>query len=248
MSSYASRTPVARTAGLGPLVLVGGATVVLAVGLASQTASLRVALAASAVVFALGLGLFAPRWALYFLFVWLPCLGLVRRLLEGIAPAPAADPLLLLAPAVTAVLLVWATHQGAFRGRTHLSNAVAALSIIAIVAAVNPSQGSMFQGIASLLLIVVPLGAFWIGRVLHDRSLQSDPLDICRHWCLCGWLRIYPNVRWLSVVGREMDREFRVRGAQRRRGHTSIRELLVGGRIRVLHGYRARRLGDARSA
>lgn len=177
---------------------------------ASHPEGLRLALAVAAVVLLAGVGLVVPRASLYLLVAWLPALGLVRRLLDAVAPAPRADPLLLVAPLGIAVLLVLAFAAGAFRGRTPLSNGVAALTVLTLVAALNPLQGSFAEGLASLLLILVPLLLFWIGRTLVSRgSLTVVLKTVAAVGLLAATYGLYQtfsgfpswDARWVSESG-----------------------------------------------
>jgi hypothetical protein len=135
---------------------------------------LRVLIAAALVLVFIGLGFLAPRRLLYALVVWLTALGFLRRFVSEYGGASSsADVLLLVGPAAIVVLFLIAARHDAFRNRTNLANAVLALSLLALLGAVNPLQGSLVAGLAGLLFILVPTLGFWIGRVLcDDRTLK----------------------------------------------------------------------------
>jgi hypothetical protein len=155
--------------GLGVLVAC-----LLTARLLTEPQGIRLAILGVAVVFIIGFGFSTPRLLLYALAVWLPALGIVRRLVNLVSPAPQADPLLLIGPLAIAVLLLEAIRLDAFGSRTILAKAVAVLSLLMLLGAVNPLQGSLAGGVASLIYVLVPMLAFWIGRVLcDDRTLTT---------------------------------------------------------------------------
>lgn len=119
-------------------------------------------------------GFLSPRRILLALPLWLVALGLVRRLLLGLGShALLGDPLLLVEPAVLVLLLAVALARGAGRDRSTLANAVLVLSGLALVEVVNPLQGGLTVGLGGLVLVLVPMLAFWIGRSLaDDRTLR----------------------------------------------------------------------------
>jgi hypothetical protein len=134
----------------------------------------QVVLAAAAIVLALGLCMLAFRHLLYVLVVWLVALGFVRRIAAEIWNPGAADPLLVVGPVALLLLALIAFERGALRDLTLLSKAVLVVTGLALIGAVNPLQGSLAAGITSLLFIVVPTLAFWVGRGLcDDRTLTT---------------------------------------------------------------------------
>src|SRR6266513_152969 len=101
----------------------------------------RALLAAAAAWFFLSLALRAPRAVLALLIVWLAALGLVRRVVSGVAaPSSVADPLLLVAPVVLATLAAIAITRGALRQRTWLTRSVLGLGAALALSALNPIQ------------------------------------------------------------------------------------------------------------
>lgn len=129
----------------------------------------RLVLGGVAIGLLIALAIRSPRLVLYLLLIWLPVLGLVRRLVSSLGSAsPLGDPLLLVAPAVWIMLTMVAIQRGAFRDRTPLATAVLAFTAVLAVSALNPLQGGLRVGLGGLLLIVVPMLAFWVGRSLLD--------------------------------------------------------------------------------
>ena len=133
---------------------------------------MRLSILAAAGVLILGIAWTSRRRLLYAILIWFSVLGLVRRLLDVISPAPGADPVLLIGPLAMLALVVMAADSGAFRQRTRLASAVLALNVLTVIGAFNPLQGSLAGGLAGLLFVLVPTLAFWVGRSLvDDRTL-----------------------------------------------------------------------------
>lgn len=168
-----------------PNRLVIGAVVagsVFALGVAvAHDVLLRVVLLVAIAPVVVGLALVAPATLVVVLAVWLTALGLIRRLVDTTAGAVTGgfgDPLLLVAPMVLVVLAAVAMRRGAFRDRSRLANAVLALSVLALVEAGNPLQGSPLVGVAGLLFMLVPMLAFWVGRSLLDDTRLKRLLGV----------------------------------------------------------------------
>jgi hypothetical protein len=138
----------------------------LAVGAALATSgTARVAIAASSGLTLVVLAARQPVAATYALVVWLAVLGTVRRVTTGIGSAYASgDPFLLIGPAVIATLALIAFQRGVLRQRTPLTYAVLLLMSALGVAALNPEQGDVTVGLGGVLLVVVPMMAFFVGR------------------------------------------------------------------------------------
>jgi hypothetical protein len=158
--ALASRTAFAAAALAAGLIVVGT--------LVADPDRLRLALAATALLLAAGVGFVAPRWLLFGIVVWLAALGFVRRLVTEIAPPGEADPLLVVAPVAILVLLLVSIDGGAFRLDTALSKAVLVLTALVLLGALNPLQGSVVAGLAGLLFVLMPTLSFWVGRGLCD--------------------------------------------------------------------------------
>lgn len=163
-----------RTPSLGALVLaVTLAGFLFLVETAVQDPSrLRLAVAVVAVVLLVGLATRSPVASLLTLMVWLVALGMTRRLVSELAPITKTDTLLLVSPLLLVLLAATAVRRGAFRSRTTLTKGVLVLSLLSLLGAVNPLQASIVGGIGGLLFVLVPMLAFWIGRVyVDDRTL-----------------------------------------------------------------------------
>ena len=149
---------------------LAAAAVSLLVGAAVSHPNLvRIAVAFPVVCLLVGIATNSPRLALCGLMAWLAVLGLVRRLLTTVgSPRPLGDPLLLVGPLMLLVLFVIAVERGALKELTRLSRAVLGLTVVLIISAVNPLQGGLTVGLSGILLVVVPMLAFWVGRSLLD--------------------------------------------------------------------------------
>jgi hypothetical protein len=146
---------------------------------ASRPEDLRlVAVSVIALAF-VAIGTRAPRFLMPGLIVWLASLGLLRRLANSVSEAGSfGDPLLLIAPAVIAVLLLAAVQAGFPRTRSALASAVLFLAIVVVVSGLNPLQGSLVVGLGGLLLTLPPMLMFWVGRSLCDARMLEIVLRL----------------------------------------------------------------------
>lgn len=158
-----------------PLMLAGS---LLLGRMATEPQLLRVALLGAIVLLVAGVTFFAPTKTLLALMIWLAALGFLRRVVSGYAPAGGNDPLLLVEPLILALLVAVAVGRGAFRQRSSLSNAVAVLTLLVLLGALNPLQGSVVAGVAGLLFILVPMLGFWVGRGLCDDETMRRLLKL----------------------------------------------------------------------
>jgi hypothetical protein len=134
---------------------------------------IRPAIAFVAVIFLVGVASRSPLLGLLSLFVWLVALGMTRRLVSELVPITHTDPLLLVEPLLLTLLALAAAKAGAFRGLTTLTKGVLVLSLLALLAAVNPA-GGITANVGGLLFIFVPMLGFWIGRqYLDDAGLRA---------------------------------------------------------------------------
>lgn len=159
---------------LGCLVPLG-----IALGVATTSSALVQAGLGLAIAVLLVAGcLIAPRMAMAGLVAWLGVIGTLRRVLLGAGAAGDQDALLLVAPAVVAVLVVLAAAKGAFRGRTTLTNAVLALTVLILLSPLNPLHGGVAVGVAGWLFVLVPPLWFWVGRAFVDDRLLGRLLRV----------------------------------------------------------------------
>jgi hypothetical protein len=150
----------------------------LAVLLAAGAAYVAVSMpgyyrAALAVAIALNLIVLATKWpraAVIVLFLFMPFLGLVRRLLIAESGWTPNDPLLLISPAV-AIFLLFRLYGADRRPwpRDLLGRLVMALLALTLVQAFNPlGVGGILASLGGLIFLAVPLLWFFIGRELME--------------------------------------------------------------------------------
>lgn len=154
-----------------------GASIVVAV-LAVEGTWVRLALVLTVCLAFIGFGFSSPQTMFFLVVAWLAALGLLRRLVTLDAGGVSKDPLLLVEPVAFVILVLICARAGAFRRTTVLSKWVLVLSGLAILGAFNPVQGSIGTGLAGLLFLLVPMLAFWVGRVLVDDLTLSRVLKL----------------------------------------------------------------------
>jgi hypothetical protein len=119
------------------------------------------------------LGITALRWpnpAVLAALLFLPLLGLVRRLLIESTGWPEADPLLLIGPALALILFAKAYLIDSRPLVTDLlSKLVLGLLALAVIGVFNPLGGEIEAGLIALMFTAVPALWFLIGRALPDR-------------------------------------------------------------------------------
>jgi hypothetical protein len=118
------------------------------------------------------LAIVRPRASVLAVFVFLPFMAMIRRLLIPIAGWTSLDPLLLVGSALAVILIVrlFVVEQRTLL-TDPLSKLVAALLAVAVIQTANPEGGGIFVGLGGLLFMAAPLLWFFIGRALADRSL-----------------------------------------------------------------------------
>jgi hypothetical protein len=161
-------------------------TVVLAAGAAYVAVSMpgyyRAALAIAIGLNLIVLGTRWPRATVLVLLLFMPFLGLVRRLLIAESGWSANDPLLLISP-VVAIFLLFRLYvaEGRSPPRDLLGKLVLALLALTLVQAFNPlGVGGIVASVGGLIFLAVPLLFFFIGRELmeerHIRFLAAAML------------------------------------------------------------------------
>ena len=204
---------------------------------------LRPAVALAVLVALVGIATCSPVASLLTLFVWLVALGMSRRLVSEFAPITRTDPLLLVSPVVLGLLAAAAVRRGALRNRTVLTNAVLALSLLTLLGAINPLQGSLVGGISGLLFVFVPMLAFWIGRAYcDDRMLRQVLTADRRPWCRRCGLRPRSGFERVPGMGSALDQRRVLCRPQRQRSHQAVCKLQLVSRVRHVPRSRDRRL------
>lgn len=103
-------------------------------------------------------------------------LGVTRRTLEyGLdTPASTIDPVFLVAPLVTLALMALAMRRGALRDRTPLTSVVLGISVVGLVGAANPLQGTPVAAAIGVVIFMTPVLWFWIARVFADDERMTQ--------------------------------------------------------------------------
>jgi hypothetical protein len=148
----------------------------------------------------------AVLWTL----VYLILLGDIRRIIAQMAAPSTFDPLLLVAPAVTAVLVV--PLLGSLKLREPLSKAVLGLLVVMGLEVLNPRQRSLSIGLSGAFFYIIPVMWFWIGRSIGSAALVEAiifrvvlPLGIIAAvFGLCqSFIGFLPYQQaWIATVGR----------------------------------------------
>ena len=178
----------------------------------------RGALLASALPLVIAVVGRSTRGTLIGLAVWLIALGLIRRLIpSGTGGTVSDDPLLLVGPATLGALFIISAGRGAFRQRTALASSVLMLSVLALVEAFNPLQGGLLIGFGGLLFVLLPMLAFWVGRVLVNGKILRQILRVVAILAASG-CRLWPGtaVCGVSLLGPSLDSLLRLFGLGRR--------------------------------
>ena len=140
---------------------------------------IQVALLIAIVPFAVAVAVLSPGSLIIGLAGWLVVLGMVRRLFPSQGSGKlVADPLLFVGPIVLLILFVTAVGKSPRRDRSSLAQAALLLCLLVAVEVLNPLQGGITVGLGGLLLVLVPMLAFWVGRALLDRRTMKRLLQL----------------------------------------------------------------------
>lgn len=209
MSSAFFESGVRKEAELG-LMWVGGGLLLIVLWLMLIAGQISLLCAVFLAVPLLLLAVFDKESAVVWTFIYLVLLGDIRRIVAEIAAPSTFDPLLLVAPAVTAVLVI--PLLPGLRLREPLSKAVLALLVVMGLEVVNPKQGGLSIGLSGVFFYVIPVIWFWIGRSLGSVALVKRiiykvvlPLGICAGILgLCqNFVGFLPYQQaWITTVGR----------------------------------------------
>jgi hypothetical protein len=151
------------------LMWMGGGLLLVGLWLLLITGQIHLLCALVFAVPLLLLAVYDKESALVWTFVYLMLLGDIRRVVSDIAAPATFDPLLLVVPVVTAVLVVPSLLN--LKLREPLSKAVLALLVVMCAEVVNPKQGGLGIGLSGVFFYIVPVMWFWIGRSLGSAAL-----------------------------------------------------------------------------
>jgi hypothetical protein len=199
-----------RARGISVVALAFGATALVAAVASAYPLADRWLLA---VVLATGFCVVAAkssRSAVILVMGFLPCLGLIRRLLIFDAGWSSADPLLLVAPAVAIFIFLRTVFIHRTLTSDLLARLIAALLLLTVVEVANPSGPGVAANATGLLFTAAPLLWFFIGNQLADRTMMRAVVLI---WmaeaglvALYGLVQTFSGLpawdqRWVDVTG-----------------------------------------------
>ena len=192
------------------LMWVGGGLLLVVLWLMLIAGQINLLCAVVLAVPLLLLAVYDKESAVVWTFVYLVLLGDIRRIVAEIAAPSTFDPLLLVAPAVTVVLVV--PLLLGLKLREPLSKAVLALLVVMGLEVVNPKQGGVSIGLSGVFFYMIPVMWFWIGRSLGSPALVERiiyrvvlPLGVCAGILgLCqNFVGFLPYQQaWITSVGR----------------------------------------------
>ena len=133
----------------------------------------EVRLAVTAVIFSVlfGLSLIDIRLSILGLFGFLTVLGDLRRILVPLVGWSGSDPILMIGPIFTVLLMAYAITSRRIRTTSTLSRWMLLFTTIMMLQIFNPKQGSLAVGIAGAILVIVPTFWFWLGQAFGSLSL-----------------------------------------------------------------------------
>jgi hypothetical protein len=148
--------------------------------LSISTGYVRVLIFASLFIFTLAMLAIVRERIIFFLVVYLACMGLIRRALIPIASWSSFDPLLILGPSITIILalsLFWELKSQQSLGEEKPDKLMVTLFIFGCLQMFNPYSGNPISGFVAAIYIIVPwlwyFIAFYkitqkdIGRILN---------------------------------------------------------------------------------
>jgi len=174
--TYLNHAPVVHRRKAGPVVVVGTmASIFAAIWIVTGNVDQNIAAAMIGAIL-IGIALLQPRVAIVLTYMYLAVMGDVRRYIVSESGTIKNDPLLLVGPAVAAVLLASGLAKRRTMLRTQTSALVFALMIVMVLEMLNPLQGGLSVGLAGGLFFIVPLLWFWIGQAWSDSEFLKNVL------------------------------------------------------------------------
>ena len=111
-----------------------------------------------------GLAALRPQAAIVVTFIYLALMGDLRRYLVTEVGVVSNDPLLLVGPAISVVLVLMALVRRQLSLHSQISKLLLVLMIVMCLEVINPLQGGITVGAAGALFYLLPLFWFWIGQ------------------------------------------------------------------------------------
>lgn len=141
--------------------------------------NIRTLLGLTLIFLTLALSIVKPNASIVFVMMYLPLLGLIRRILIPIAGWGSFDPLVIVAPSVALLTGSYWFYRRLFLREpilndTPLFKLVRLMVLIDLLEVINPRQGSPMVGISAIIFYVVPL--FWMvtaRTVVTEKAMKT---------------------------------------------------------------------------
>jgi hypothetical protein len=141
--------------------------------------SIRTLLGLTLIFLTLALSIVKPNASIVFVLIYLPLLGLIRRILIPIAGWGSFDPLVIVAPAVALLTGSYWFYRRLFLREPILNDTpvfklVRWMVLIDFLEVLNPRQGSPMVGISAIIFYIVPL--FWMitaRTVVTEKAMKT---------------------------------------------------------------------------
>ncbi|QSO45439.1 hypothetical protein [Alicyclobacillus mengziensis] len=141
--------------------------------------NIRTLLGLTLIFLTLALSIVKPNASIVFVMMYLPLLGLIRRILIPIAGWGSFDPLVIVAPSVALLTGSYWFYRLLFLREPILNDTpvfklVRLMVLIDLLEVINPRQGSPMVGISAIIFYVVPL--FWMvtaRTVVTEKAMKT---------------------------------------------------------------------------
>ena len=172
---------------------------------------LRVIVAVAAMITLAVPALERPKVALKWLFIILPFLGMVRHMFLSATGAAFLDPLLLITSAVAITIFISLVLSGEMDwSGTFLAKIMFLMLVVGLFQVFNPGQGGILVGLTGIMINLIPIGFFFIGRSVADaeftRTITRIVIGIGILGAIYGLVQVYIGFRgfeldWLATQG-----------------------------------------------
>jgi hypothetical protein len=190
---------------LAQMIAVAICAAIAAYSLQSSTAARSIL---ALVAFCILILLFrTPRLGVSLSFAYLAILGGVRRWLIPDFGWSANDPLMLVMPAIVGLFFGNLLLSRHLHGDTRLARLLRWLLLIMVIQIFNPLQGGLTVGIAGVLFSIIPLGWYYVGRIMAKPAVVNSVFRTVTAVALAAAVYgIYQNSYGLSAGEQEWVR------------------------------------------
>lgn len=183
--------------------------------MALSPGNVRLLLSGSFILILFAISRRKPEVALYMLLIFLPFLGLIRRILIPAAGWSSMDPFVVMGPALVLMMTAkWMyekyIRREAITDDTQLFRLVRWMLLVDVIQIFNPLQGSLFTGIAGAIFYIVPVCFMILGReYFQERWLSRIYATMFIIGILVAiygfkqfWLGLFPfELAWVELSG-----------------------------------------------